>query len=317
MNIAARTPTDFAACWDQRPRSLGSWPRVGLVVALIVGPTAAVRLPAAEPIAAARYGPARHLCDLAEPSIRESSGLAISYRHPGLFWTHNDSGDEPRLFAFDEQGRHRGTCHLSGAMARDWEDMGSFQWRGQDLLFVGDVGDNLGQRSSCQVYLFAEPPSPDGEARVLQTLEFSYEDGPRDCEALALDGSRREFLLVEKRLSLSSAVYRLPWTAGPAGERRLAQRIATIPLPWATSMDISSDGRRAIVATYGSAYEFSRQPEESWQTALARAGRMIELPHRTQGETICYGPDGVSLFLTSEQRPCPLFVLSPANPGSP
>jgi hypothetical protein len=241
----------------------------------------------------------------------------VSHRHPGLFWTHNDSGDGPRLFAFDEQGRHRGTCQLTGAAAVDWEDMGSFQWRGQDLLFVGDVGDNLGRRESCHVYIFAEPESPNSRAAVLQTLEFSYSDGPRDCEALAFDGTLREFLIVEKRLAIGSAVYRLPWTSARSDEPRVAERIATIPVPWATSLDISPDGRRAIVATYGSAFEFSRQPEESWQAALARSGRLVELPPRAQGESICYGRDGASLFLTSEKRPCPLFMLPAQGRSSP
>ena len=33
--------------------------------------------------------------------VRESSGLAVSRAYPGVFWTHNDSGDRPRLYALD------------------------------------------------------------------------------------------------------------------------------------------------------------------------------------------------------------------------
>ena len=55
------------------------------------------------------------VCHLAHPKIHESSGLAVSHRHPGLFWTHNDSGDAPRLYAFDEQGRHHGTLRRAGS----------------------------------------------------------------------------------------------------------------------------------------------------------------------------------------------------------
>ena len=40
--------------------------------------------------------------------IREASGIAASRKNSNVFWTHNDSGDENRLFAFDEQGRHLG-----------------------------------------------------------------------------------------------------------------------------------------------------------------------------------------------------------------
>ncbi|VAX19112.1 hypothetical protein MNBD_IGNAVI01-2275, partial [hydrothermal vent metagenome] len=55
--------------------------------------------------------------------INEASGIAASRKNPGLFWTHNDSGDNARLFAFDSLGRHRGEFLLAGIQNRDWEDI--------------------------------------------------------------------------------------------------------------------------------------------------------------------------------------------------
>lgn len=269
---------------------------------------------AGEPTPRPSYGPARQLCDLAESRIHESSGLAVSQRNGDRFWTHNDSGDEARLFAFDSQGRHLGTYRLLGVQADDWEDMGSFSSAEGKQLFVGDIGDNSRRRSRCQIHIFEEPANPDGGGRVQQTLEFRYPDGPCDCEALAFDVARNEFLLVEKRFALQSRVYVLPREPQTRNEPTIARRIGSIPVPMVTSLDISPDGRRAIVATYGSAYEFSRTPNETWQDAIARAGRLIELPPRAQGEAICYGRDGITLFLTSEKRPCPLFIVPPRLP---
>ncbi len=38
------------------------------------------------------------------PPLNEISGIARSRAYPGIWWVHNDSGDEPRLFAIDAGG---------------------------------------------------------------------------------------------------------------------------------------------------------------------------------------------------------------------
>jgi len=49
------------------------------------------------------YGAPVHLVNLENQSIKESSGIAASRRNAGIFWTHNDSGDGPFIYAFDRQ----------------------------------------------------------------------------------------------------------------------------------------------------------------------------------------------------------------------
>jgi len=55
--------------------------------------------------------------------IDEASGIAASRKNEDVLWTHNDSGDTNRIFAFDTQGRHLGFYIIKGAGNRDWEDM--------------------------------------------------------------------------------------------------------------------------------------------------------------------------------------------------
>src|SRR5262245_21551235 len=43
------------------------------------------------------------IADLNSPPLAEVSGIARS-SYPGLFWVHNDSGDEARIFAIDRTG---------------------------------------------------------------------------------------------------------------------------------------------------------------------------------------------------------------------
>src|ERR1044072_2048451 len=62
------------------------------------------------------------LATLEDQKVRESSGLVASRRSPGLFWTHNDSGDGPFVYAFDRAGRSRGTWRVEGGEAAEWEE---------------------------------------------------------------------------------------------------------------------------------------------------------------------------------------------------
>ena len=69
------------------------------------------------------YGPPATIATLKDRSVSESSGLAASRLTRGAYWTHNDSGDGPFLYAFDTRGDSLGVFRVAGAQARDWEDM--------------------------------------------------------------------------------------------------------------------------------------------------------------------------------------------------
>jgi hypothetical protein len=43
--------------------------------------------------------------NLEDPAITESSGVVAPRLAGGIYWTHNDSGDGPYLYAFDLRGR--------------------------------------------------------------------------------------------------------------------------------------------------------------------------------------------------------------------
>ncbi len=269
------------------------------------------------------YSRGKLICLLANRKINESSGLAASCRKAGLFWTHNDSGSKPIIFAFDLKGRDMGTWTIRGAANRDWEDMASFQMDGNCWLLLGDTGDNGRRRKTSRLYLAPEPvvdpnnPKPAGTIDVAMTIEFSYDDGPQDCEAVAVDPNSRTVLLVSKRGKRT--VYELPLPKlGQAMDKPLTARtIAKLDLGMAVGMDISPDGARAIVATYWQAAEYARAPGETWADAFGRRGRRIRVPGRKQGESICFGRDGKTVYLTSEGSPCPLLVVEPAPPKKP
>lgn len=268
---------------------------------------------------AQEWGAPEKVCDLADPELVESSGLAASRAHEGVFWTHNDSGDAPRLFAVDRTGATRATPTLEGvAEAKDWEDLCAFRWRDKAWLLVGDVGDNDSKRKQVVLHLVEEPAELAAGSCVTlpvrATLRVRYEDGPHDCEGVAVDATSGTVLLVTKmRQGGAPSIYTLPLTDEAPGEPLVAKKLADLAAPgMTTAMDVSPDGRTAVVLTYLQAYVWTRGEDEAWAAAFARAPRVVAMPARRQGESICFdAQDGRTLWLTSEKRPTPLWRVPP------
>jgi len=293
-----------------------------LALACLAGPGVSGRPKTASSVAATvRYAKPRQLAMLANQEVCESSGLAPSRLKEGVFWTHNDSGGGPRLYAFNSKGNHLATYTVTGAGARDWEDMASFEVDGRSFLVIADIGDNIASRKTCTLYVVPEPPvgtkdrPVGGKVRAGRRIDFTYADGPRDCEAVGIDPTSGTICLVSKE-GLRCGVYAMPWPRDGAGptEPLVAKRIATIRTSPVVAMDISPDGRRAIVLNYLDALEFTRGPDETWAAAFARQPRHLPMPRRNQGESICYGRDGKTLYLTSEFAPTPLLEVPVAPP---
>ena len=263
------------------------------------------------------YGSSEKLAVLESVEITESSGLAASRRSPGVLWTHNDSGNPPRLYAINELGQDLAACTVDGVENRDWEDLASFELDGAAYLLIGDVGDNERKRADCELVVVREPVIDPAQRAQEVTVEpeavmrFVYPDGAHDCEAVAVDADEAAVYLVTKA-PLVCRVYRLP--LGPTGDEAMTAELVTeMILPFVTAMDISADGERAVLATYNDAQEFVRWPDHSWADAFAAAGRIIPLPSRRQGEAICFDREGRGLYLTSEKTPAPLYHI----PGEP
>jgi len=268
---------------------------------------------APEPIS---YQAGKEIARLANPAITESSGLAASRLHDGVFWTHNDSGDKPVLYAFNSKGEDLGVYLIKDARAADWEDMASFSIGKKGFLLIADVGDNGARRKSCTLYFVVEPtvrarPDKPASVPVMVRVDFTYEDGPHNCESAAVDPVRKEILLVSKTGGGTCKTYLLPLPRKRVVSGAVAKAVGTLGMPTATAMDVSPDGLRAVVLTYGDAYEYTREKDEDWKAAFARAPRRIGMPKRAQGESICYGRDGRTLYLTSEKVPCPLLQVAP------
>lgn len=122
-----------------------------------------------------------------ESALTEASGLAASGRHAGVFWTHNDDGDDDGLlYAVDETGAARGSLRISGAEPEDWEAVAS---DGAGVLVVGDIGDNDRSRETIRLWTVTEPAELDtaATAAVATPTVLRWPDVPRDAEAMVVD----------------------------------------------------------------------------------------------------------------------------------
>ena len=269
------------------------------------------------------YGKGRTLATCDAKDIPESSGLAASRLADGVFWTHNDAGNAPRIFALNTKGEHIATCRILGAQSLDWEDIASFKMNGTSYLLIGDVGDNEKRREEHTLYIVEEPRLSPAKGfqtitpRLAGAIRFSYEDGPHNCESLAIDPTTRTIFLTEKTPAMRCGIYTLALPKKLGSRKATARKLAMVDVPTTTGMDISPDGLRMVIVTYGAAHEFGRtSAEETWADALKRPGRVIRVPLRSQGESICYGRDGLSLYLTSERLPFPLIEVKPKKEES-
>jgi hypothetical protein len=275
-----------------------------------------------------KYGRPRSLGKVDDKRISESSGIARSLLREGSFWTHND-GDSPRLYCVDKEGETLAVVKLEGAEFVDCEDIAAFTRGGMNYLLYADTGDNEFKRSEYRLHLFEEPQPMEnapgkakgkgkgkgkGKAKpqdvsVTMTIPFRFPDGPTDCEAVAVDPTSGKVYLATKEESRGSRVYELDLPANTPARPLEARLVARLEMRSVAAMDISADGRRAVVLTDTAAFLFARGPDEGWPAAFKRQPCLVPTPPRKNGESICFGSDGRTLYLSSEGDREPLWEI--------
>lgn len=264
-----------------------------------------------------------------DPELDEISGLAASHAHDDVLWMHNDSGNPARLYAINTRGRVLARFDVKGARNIDWEDLASFDLDGRHYLLLADTGDNGGQRREFWLHVFEEPATlANGTLRPAWSIPARWPDGPRDCEAVAVDPLRGQILLISKKRT-PPELFTLP-LADPHGAIREARRIgrlADVPQVSAqlqrrdpqmaalfsqvTAADISPDRKTLAVLTYGSVLFYRRGPNESWSDAVAHPPEAHDVPLIPQAEALGFSAGGAGLYATGESRPAPIFYLVP------
>ena len=253
--------------------------------------------------------------NLENAKISEASGLASSRLYPGLLWAINDGGDDPLLYAVGVDGADLGTFRVEGAENLDWEALASFRWQDSAYLLIADVGDNWEQRQTVTLYVVKEPAitaigiDNAGVATIAWQIRFKYEDGPQDCEAVAVDAvGQRVFLLSKRRLP--PVLYELALQPIDQNKIAVAHRVSTVPhFNGPTAMDLTPDSLSAVVLTYNNGYLFKRRQNEDWPSAFKKKPQRLRFDTLFQQEAVSFGFYGKSVFVTSERLPAPLVRI--------
>jgi hypothetical protein len=247
-------------------------------------------------------------CRVAQPSrpladeIPEASGAAVSRAYPGVIWTHNDSGGTTELFAIDATGRLIGTRRVDGAENVDWEDLSIGPCAGGDCIYIADIGDNEGQRTSIDIYRLAEPDPRAAGPVVADRFSMRYPDGPRDAEALFVLPPERVFVVTRGR-GAPVAIYEYPGplSGGTTVELRPVRTLTSGPVPrddQVTAADASADGAWIALRTYTSIllYRTRALMSEGDPTPVRVS---LDALTEVQGEGLAIGSNG-ALVLVGE-----------------
>ncbi|MET8942368.1 WD40 repeat domain-containing protein [Streptomyces sp. NPDC004542] len=223
--------------------------------------------------------------------ITESSGLAASHLHPGIYWTHNDSDDGPYLYAVDSRtGKTVATVTLKGIGSP--RDVEAISIGPGNQIYVGDIGDNLGGKwPYVWIYKLPEPKVLKDQTVPATQYVVKYENGPRDAESLLVHPKTGRVYIIDKKED-GGHLYEGPARLSSSGSN-IFQPVATIDL-WATDAAFSPNGRQLAVRGYfgGIYYDWNGGK-------IQRRGR-LDVPLQGQGESVSYSPDGTKLMYGSE-----------------
>jgi hypothetical protein len=268
--------------------------------------------------------PGEEQCTISDPRLTELSGLVATDDGYIAVNDENQFGNLP-IILLDQ------SCQVVGEIfypspSRDPEDAALD--RETNTLWVADIGDNSAAGTT------------EGESRATVALwkveldgdrtpvihRFAYPDGPRDAEALLLDGDGTP-IIVTKQIGTAELYV-------PAGELQPGnppenavplEKVGEfsppetgtphVTLPAVAGQVItgaasSPDGSRVVLRTYTDALEFDVTEGDVVAAVTTGEPRVTPLPEEPLGEAITYSPDG-ERFLTVSEVPQDAADFSP------
>lgn len=232
--------------------------------------------------------PGHEVFAFSDPDITEASALLV---HDGLFMTTNDSGHPGQVFVVDGSGHTVGVTHWADHPV----DTEALAPGGDGFVWVGDIGDNTGSRSSVEI---ARVPVGRGDRDVdPTTYRLTYPDGATDAETLLQDPTTGRLYIASKNI-FGGVLYAVPEKLDASGPNRMKALGRVLPV--ATDGAFFPDGRHVILRDYTSAVVYS------WPS-MQPVGRFA-LPRQRQGEGIAVAQDG-KVYVSSEGPQAPVLEV--------
>ena len=250
----------------------------------------------------------------------------------GSFWVHNDSGDEPRLFALDTEGRVQIPDSLADDFHGEEEEAGKDSWPGlfienavnqdwEDVtsngtnLYIADMGNNRNARRDLGIYVVPwESLRNTQTASATRFIPVHYPEQTGfpplerhfDSESLFFaDGSlyaitKHREPFPNQRMQPGANLYRLD--SQSESESNALTLIDNHPeLTAATAAELSPDGNTLAVLSYSAVWLFERPAEgDAWLSAPS-SRLPLDVNAARQVEAIAW-LDAETLIVTNEQR---------------
>ena len=251
----------------------------------------------------------RELGKIKVSQLNEVSGMTASRQNPHVFWLHND-GDSGQVFAVRATGKLASAIDCPVAV-QDVEDIaiGPGPIAGVDYLYLGDIGDNRGNRDTIQIVRVPEPNlSNAGREEIAQNaferIRLEYPDGPHNAEALLVDPTTGDLLVVTKEPG-RARMYDAPASELKHGATVKLRLAGTLRVADVSAGSISPDGKWVLLRQEANGWLWPRATGQTLAKAIS--GEPIRVPVRGEkqgpnGEAITFSADGTSYFTVSEGR---------------
>lgn len=244
---------------------------------------------------------------LTSNQMQEASGLVASINNPDMFWSHNDSGNDPKIFLIDKTGKLVCTVHLPDIQNRDWEDItiGAGPEKNKSYLYIGDIGDNKSIHDYKFIYRLEEPvidkSTADTTLRKVDEIKFKLSDGARDTESLMIDPQSNDLYIFSKR-EANVNLYKVSQPFSTDGSMTAERVLERLPFTMIVAADISPDGSEILAKNYDHIYYWKRQVGEKLEDAIARPAEELVYKAEPQGEAVAFDRAGNGFYTLSEQK---------------